>query len=46
MLDPPGAHDADTAQLDVPCNDPVNPSVEMVDPVTTNPLVNSNVPEI
>lgn len=28
---------ASLAQLAVPCNDPVNPPVESVDPVTVNP---------
>ena len=33
-----GANEADTATLAVPSNDPVNPPVETVDPVTANPL--------
>lgn len=41
------AYDAETvfdAQLDVPCNDPVNPAVARTDPVTLNPFGKSILP--
>ena len=37
---------ANRAQLDVPNNDPLNPSVAVTDPVTTNPSVKSIAPEM
>ena len=56
VLDPPGAHDADTAQLDVPNNDPVSevanilpltckvPDVGNVVPIPILPLLPEIVP--
>lgn len=35
---------ASVAQLAVPCNDPVNPPVDTVDPVTMSPFSKSTLP--
>jgi hypothetical protein len=40
----PDTYDAVIAYDAVPCSDPVNPSVDMVDPVMVNPLRNSREP--
>jgi hypothetical protein len=38
------AYDADVAVNALPLSDPVNPAVDIVDPVTVNPLVNKIEP--